>query len=89
MKDWCMKHPILTFLIIDEVITAIKSIVTHKALPSMTRDIGYRIEDAVEQAKAKKAEESKQPIGFAVLGQRVGEKFTDPFLFIFYERSSK
>lgn len=25
MKDWCMKHPILAFLIVDEVITCVEN----------------------------------------------------------------
>lgn len=66
MKEWCLKHPILTFLIIDEVITAIKNIATNRSFPSMTEQAAYDIRDAIDEANSKKAEESKQPIGFAV-----------------------
>lgn len=66
MKEWCLKHPILTFFIIDEVITAIQNIATDRSRPSMTEKALYDIKDAVEEVNTKKAEDSKQPIGFAV-----------------------
>ena len=66
MKEWCLKHPILTFFIIDEVITAIQNIATNRSRPSMTEQAVYDIKDAIDEANTKKAEDSKQPIGFAV-----------------------
>lgn len=64
MKDWCLKHPILTFLIIDEIIASIQTLITRNDYYS-TVDEAREIAGGVVKTVVKKAtEEQKEPIGF-------------------------
>lgn len=69
MKEWCMKHPILTFLIIDEIIAAIQTLVKGDDYPStmdeVNEGVGYTVKAGMRKIE-EKSEPKKEPIGFAV-----------------------
>lgn len=63
MKDWIMKHPILTFLLIDEIIAAIQTIaLKEEYLSTMdeTREIAAGIIKTTGQVIKEKIEEKKR-----------------------------
>ena len=67
MKDWIMKHPILTFLLIDEIIAAIQTLILKEPYLSTmdeTREIAAGIIKTTGQAIREKTEPPKEPIGF-------------------------
>lgn len=67
MKDWIMKHPILTFLLIDEIIAAIQTLILKEPYLSTmdeTREIAAGIIKTTGQAILEKTEQQKEPIGF-------------------------
>ena len=71
MKEWCMKHPLLTYLIIDEVITMLENVLLSykRRKAGVAEKASSYIEDTVTRIAEKcesEAAESKQPIGFAV-----------------------
>lgn len=69
MKEWCLKHPLLTFLIIDEVVTAVQNIFMDRPHLSMSKKALCDIRDKVEELtnkESEKPEDNKRPIGFAV-----------------------
>lgn len=71
MKDWCMKHPLLTFLIIDEVVTMAENVLLsykRRKAGAAEKVFSYAEEAAARIAEKHESEaaESKQPIGFAV-----------------------
>ncbi len=66
MKDWCMKHPFLTFLIIDEIIAAIQTLVKGGEYLSTVDEIREGLGYAGREAIRKHQEEryAKDQIGF-------------------------
>lgn len=67
MKDWIMKHPILTFLLIDEIIAAIQTLILKEEYLSTmdeTREIAAGVIKTTGQAIREKTEKPKEPIGF-------------------------
>ena len=69
MKEWCLKHPILTFLIIDEVVTAVQNIFMDRPCLSITKKALCDTRDAAIELNSKESEklsDKKRPIGFAV-----------------------
>lgn len=67
MKDWIMKHPILTFLLIDEIIAAIQTLILKEPYLSTmddTREIAAGVIKTMGQAIREKTEQPKEPIGF-------------------------
>lgn len=67
MKDWIMKHPILTFLLIDEIIAAIQTLILKEPYLSTmdeTREIAAGVIKTTGQAIREKTEQPKEPIGF-------------------------
>lgn len=68
MKEWCMKHPILTFLIVDEIIAAIQTLVKGEEYLSTMDEVREGV-SYVGKAGMRKIEEKtdkKKTIGFAV-----------------------
>lgn len=67
MKDWCMKHPLLTFIILDELIVTIGNVLSKGKKLTKTeyvmREAAYAIED-VKELRNKSTEKEKEPIGF-------------------------
>ena len=69
MKEWCLKHPLLTFLIIDEVVTAVQNIFMDRPHLSISKKVLCDARDAVGETINKESDEpvdKKRPIGFAV-----------------------
>lgn len=70
MKEWCMKHPFLTFLLIDELLTYVYNTISDRKRQTTARkvlqDVEARVEYIAEKKQEKSAEDSKQPIGFKV-----------------------
>ena len=70
MKEWCMKHPFLTFLLIDELLTfaynAISDRKRQTTANKVLQDVETRVEYLASKKQEKSAEDSKQPIGFKV-----------------------
>lgn len=70
MKEWCMKHPFLTFLLIDELLTYVYNTISDRKRQTTVRkvlqDVEARVEYIAEKKQEKSAEDSKQPIGFKV-----------------------
>lgn len=69
MKEWALKHPILTFLLINDAVVCITNIFVEKKRDT----IAARVTDAVGEGLGevvgiidKTKETTKQPIGFAV-----------------------
>lgn len=69
MREWMLKHPILTFLLLDEIIAAIQTLIlkepylstmdeTREIAAGMLRTAGQAIREKTEK------EEEKEPIGF-------------------------
>lgn len=69
MKDWCMKHPFLTFLIIDEIITGIQTLIKGRDYLSTVDEIreglGYVGKEAIRKEQEKHYA-NKDQIGFKV-----------------------
>lgn len=70
MKEWCMKHPFLTFLLVDELLTYVYNTISDRKRQTTARKVIENVEAGVEYIAEKKqeksAEDSKQPIGFKV-----------------------
>lgn len=67
MKEWMLKHPILTFLLLDEIIAAIQTIILKESILSTmdeTREIAAGAIRTAGQAIREKTEKEKEPIGF-------------------------
>lgn len=68
MKEWCMKHPFLTFLLVDELLTYVYNAISDSRRPTTARKALQSVETGIEYLAEKKqeksAEDSKQPIGF-------------------------
>lgn len=68
MKEWCMKHPILTFLIVDEIIAAIQTLVKGEeylsTMDEVREAVGYAGKAGMRKIEEKTDE--KKTIGFAV-----------------------
>lgn len=66
MKEWMMKHPILTFLIIDEIITMIQTLVKGEEYLSTMDEVregaGYVGKQIIQEHRDKNFQ--KEPIGF-------------------------
>ena len=69
MKEWCLKHPILTFFLADQLIAAVENVLLNKRRQCASHKLMYAAGDAIdtimEKDESKKAEKTKQPIGFA------------------------
>lgn len=63
MKDFIMKHPFITFILIEDILIAMQNILLGRRKPFMMREMGYKLVDGMEQY-SKKASEEKRPIGF-------------------------
>lgn len=68
MKEWCLKHPFLTFLLLDKAICAIDALFRGVRRISLSERIidgaSDAINDIIDAKEAKKEKEGKQPIGF-------------------------
>ena len=67
MKEWCLKHPILTFLIIDGFYSVVRTAITHKWSTTtvedcveVTGEVGRKMVKVIDDTE----KASKEPIGF-------------------------
>lgn len=67
MKDFCMKHPILTFLIIEDILVCIGNIACGKLhTPFVARAYGEGKESILEAKDIIDGTKPKNQIGFRV-----------------------
>lgn len=70
MKEWCLKHPIMTFLLIDEAIVCFANIFTNRSRRSFVNRLANDVEEGVNEIRdyveERREETEKRPIGFAV-----------------------
>lgn len=67
MREWMLKYPILTFLLLDEIIAAVQTIILKESILSTTDETLEIAAGAIRtagQAIREKTEKEKEPIGF-------------------------
>lgn len=66
MKEWCLRHPILTFLLIDKLVVCISNVIVNERSRTEASNLGDGAIEIGETLVNKKHEKPKNQIGFRV-----------------------
>lgn len=64
MKDFCMKHPIIAYLMLNEILVTITNIVYERKRRSTAEEVIDIAGETVAKVKEQVSTTAKQPIGF-------------------------
>lgn len=64
MKDFCMKHPIIAYLMLNEILCTVTNIIYERKRRSTAEEVIDIAGETVAKVKEQVSTNTKQPIGF-------------------------